>query len=145
MALTIPRHEADLPKWYEAMTQRWNDLPEHLQARLTTIDNTPTTLLSVPIPAGAVYLFDWEVLARQAAGSGTVGDGLVYRGHVAIHLVGSTATLIGSAVTQLSVKDDASWAVAVAGSGNQCVWTVTGNTAKTIGWRVDVNTRRITN
>lgn len=144
MALGVPRNEGEVPAWREGVTEILNDLPEHIEARVVTTTNAATLLKSVPIPSGAVFYFDWEVVARQSAGSsGTVGDGLVYAGKIAFHLVGSTATVIGSGTTQLAVKDDSGWAVAVAGDTNQAKWTVTGNTDKTIGWRLNVNVRRI--
>lgn len=143
MNIATPRHDADLPIWREAVTASLNGLHDTTSARTTTIDATPVVIMSVPILSGTVALFEWTILARQSAGSGTVGDGAVYVGVVAAHLVGGTATIIGSGATLLTVEDDSSWAASVAGSGNQLQWTITGASGKTIGWRIDVRSRRI--
>lgn len=145
MIIGIPRNDGEQSAWREAMTEAVNVLPDHVNGRVTTTDATSTHALSLPIAAGIIYFIDWAVSARQTAGSaGTVGDGLVYHGESAWHLVGSTATEIGTGATQLAVKDDAAWSVSLLPTGNTVYWTVTGVVDQTIGWRVDVNIRRIT-
>ena len=145
MTIGIPRNEQEQPAWREAMTEAINVLPDHVNDRVTTTNDTPTHILSLPIRSGLVYFFDWSVSARQTAGSaGTVGNGLVYHGESAWRLDSGTATEIGSGSAQLAVKDDSNWSVSLLPSGNAVYWTVTGDTDQTIGWRADVNIRRIT-
>lgn len=143
MNVGTPRTVEELLKWSEVVTTELKGLHPSTYASVKTSDATPTTILSIPIVPDYVFLFTWEAISRQTSGSGTVGDGLVYTGQVAFHLVSGTATLIGAATTNIAVKDDAGWAVAVAGSGNQAVWTVTGAASKDIAWSLDVNTRRL--
>jgi len=144
MIVGIPRNDAEQSAWRETITGEINALPEYVNERVTTTDNVSTHALSLPIRDGFVYYFDWAVSARQTAGSaGTVGNGLVYHGESAWRLDGATATEIGTGSSQLAVKDDAAWSVSLLPTGNTVYWTVTGDTDQTIGWRVDVNIRRI--
>ena len=143
MSISQPHSEADLPIWRESVTNLVNDLPDHVKGRKTTINGTPLVIKTLPIPAGAVYVFDWTAVARQTEGSGTIGDGAAYAGLVAFHLVGGTATVIGSAASLLAVEDNGAWGVAVTGTGNQAEWTVTGEASKTIGWRIDMDVRKL--
>ena len=144
MTIGIPRNEAEQPAWRESMTEAINALPDHVNGRKTTTDDTSTHALSLPILPNIIYFMDWAVSARQTAGSaGTVGNGLVYHGESAWSLQSGTATEIGTGATQLAVKDDSAWSVSLLPSGNTVYWTVTGDTDQTIGWRVDVNIRRI--
>ena len=143
MSVGIPRKDEDLPSWREDVTELVNTLPDTVNGRVTTTNGTGTVILSLPLIANCTYLYTWTVVARQSAGSGTVGDGAAYQGATAWHLVGSTATEIGTSIQPLIVEDDTNWGVAVAGSGNRVEWTVTGAASKTIGWRIDVAARRL--
>lgn len=144
MTIGIPRNEAEEPSWREAMTEAINVLPDHVNGRVTTTDDTSTHALSLPILPGIIYFMNWVVSARQTAGSaGTVGNGLVYHVESAWSLVSGSATQIGSASNVLAVKDDSAWSVSLLPTANKVYWTVTGDTNQTIGWRVDVNIRRI--
>ena len=138
-----PKTAEDVLPWAEGVGDGLQYMPDSSSARLVTTDDTPTAILSIPIVSGYTYLFHWEGLARQTEGSGTIGDGGVYAGMVGFHLVGGTATIIGVAVSLIDEEDNAGWDFAVAGSGNQAVWTVTGENSKTIGWRLNVELRRI--
>lgn len=144
MSVQAPRHESDLPKWQESVTEQLNRQPVILRDRLDTDDNSGTVITSLPISPNTVYDFEWQVMARQKAGSGgTVGNGAVYVGRIAFHLVGGTATVIGSGASVLAVEDDASWNCTVTGSGNQAQWTVTGATNQVIAWRSEVHVRTV--
>lgn len=143
MPLTVPRHEQELPAFHESVVEALNDLPDTLTGRIVTSNNSASTILSIPLLASTVYHLQWVVLARQTAGSGTVGDGAVYVGDVAAALVSGTATIIGSATPAFIREDESGWNAAVAGSGNRLVWSVTGDTGKTISWRIDARIRRL--
>jgi len=127
--------------WSERVSTGLMHMPEAVSAVLTTTDATPTVILTLPIRPTTVYLLEWVALARQSAGSGTIGDGAAYQGLVAAHLVVATATVIGSAASLLAVEDDTNWDAAVSFTGNQIEWTVTGAASKTIKWRIDVTHR----
>ena len=143
MNIGKPMTAEDVLPWAERVGDAMQFMSESSSARLVTTDVTATTILSIPIVSGYTYLFKWEGLARQTEGSGTVGDGGVYGGLVGFHLVAGTATIIGAAISLIDEEDNAGWDFAVAGSGNQAVWTVTGENSKTIGWRLNVELRRI--
>lgn len=131
----------DVVMWSERVNQALQAQPEILGDTLTTDGATPTVIHSIPIRPNTVYLLEWAIVARQTAGSGTVGDGAAYKGLVAAHLVGGAAALIGSAASLLAVENDTNWDAAVSVTGNQLQWTVTGAASKTITWRIDVTHR----
>jgi hypothetical protein len=106
---------------------------------IKTTGTTPAVIKSVAVEPGLVMVFQWTILARQHAGSsGTVGDGLAHIGQAAFHLVGGTATLVGSINASLYVKDQAAWAMTVAGSGNQAQWTVAGAANTEVNWSINM-------
>ena len=115
--------------------------PSPFAGTVTTTDNTPTTLLSIPLGSTAGT---YQVDAMVAAFNGSTPAGGGYEVIGSVRTNGTTATLIGTADQIFSldtVLDDTDVALAV--SGNNLIIQVTG-VALIIDWAGSVQLVKVT-
>lgn len=117
-----------------------NDDPTELvyQNRVTTANNTVTTLHTFTLANNTTYTLDVWVTARRTAGSGVgaANDG------AGVHMNGTykgmtgTATIVGTLTVVSSNLDTSMAAVTMTVSGATVLVRVTGTTSNTITWHM---------
>lgn len=115
------------------------------QHRVTTTDNTITTLATFPLADDTVYRFEAHVIARQTAGAalspgngGSTVQEATYR-----RTSGGGAVEIGDSAIGTDQFDLSGFTVEFNPSGNNALLQVTGNTDQDTVWHATVHTYQV--
>lgn len=114
------------------------------QNRVATTDATATTIHTVTIPASTTVGLHVSVTARRTGGTaGTAEDGAHYLRAATYKNVAGTATLIGSASSVHTAKDQAGWDVTFNVSTNTVQIQVTGAANNVVTWHATLRTWQV--
>jgi hypothetical protein len=118
------------------------DTTDATQSELTIGGGVYSSLARLTLQANRTWGFTVNIVARQTAGSGTVGDSGIYKIEGGIKRDGSNNTaLVGVITKTILAEDQSAWDVtAEADDTNEClVIKVTGEASKTIHWVAKVD------
>lgn len=105
------------------------------QNRVTTTNNTQTTLHTFTVPSSSTYFIEAHITARRTGGTaGSAEDGAAYVVRGVFKNVAGTATLIGSVSTTDVGEDQAGWDATFTVTGATVLCRVTGATDNNITW-----------
>jgi hypothetical protein len=121
-----------------------NDDPREstFQNRVTTTNNTITTIATIPIPASTTVGIEAKVTVRRTGGtSGTAEDGGFFGKAAAFKNVAGVATIIGAVTDIWADIESQAWSVTIVsdGAGNALI-RVTGTTDNNLTWHVTYRT-----
>jgi hypothetical protein len=115
-------------------TANSNPLEITVQDKVTTTDNSSTTLHTFTLTASMVYHFTVTVVARRTGGSsGTAEDGASYVINGTFHVVGGNATRIGS-LNIISNENQPAWSATLTTSSGNVLVTVSGANNNNVSW-----------
>lgn len=104
--------------------------------RVVTTNATPTTLLTIPLPASRTTLCRVLVWARRTGGTaGTAEDAAGYVLYGVYKVVASAGVAVGGTpVADFTAEDQAGWNATLVLSGQTVLVQVTGATNNNITW-----------
>jgi len=102
-----------------------------------------TTVFTQAIPNNSAWRFDVSVIARQSAGSGTIGELGAWMKNFIVRAIGATV-VIRQTNSMQTMTDQNSWNVTGNVAAPNFNVQVTGQASKTIDWNVKIQAMAIT-
>lgn len=114
-----------------------NVVLDTIQDRVTTTNNTQTTLHTFALPASATTMIEATVVAIRTGGaSGAAGDGAAYKLYGAFKNVASSAAVIGTISQAFVAESQAGWDATMDANTTNARVRVTGATNNNITWQL---------
>jgi hypothetical protein len=124
-------------------SEGWKLKPLEYFGTVSTVNNTATTIVTIPTSSNETSLVEaWVVGHRTGGTAGSTNDGAAYFRRTRIKNNAGTVTT-NDTTTEYTSEDQVSWNVTFVVSGTNVDIRVTGATNNNINWRCEARVIRI--